>query len=336
MIWHSPVFFSFFIILILVLGLSVFFRKSRKGSMYYSRFDLFSNAPWTLRSALSPLPKILKVLGIALIIVALARPQKINQKSEQNVKGVDIMIVLDISLSMLVEDMGKSITRLEAAKKVVSQFIKGRISDRVGLIVFSGESYTRVPLTLDYELLLKNLSQVETTSSIKQGTAIGVALANASARLSHSDISSRIIVFLTDGENNSGSIDPLTSLSIVKDDNIKVYPIGVGKFTGKVPIRYTSKNPFGQDITRTIYIESRINKKLMKKMAKETDGQFFMADNLGNLEAVFQKINQLEKQDIEVNKWTEYSEEFVNFLKLGLFSYVMGLFLLLSVFFRGV
>ena len=229
MTWYSPWAFFFLIVLALILIYYYLFRKKKKGVLYYSRSDLFLQAPHTLRSFLNPLPFLLKVIGIIFIIFALARPQRINNRSEQNVKGIDIMVVLDISLSMLVEDMGRGMTRLRSAKKVVKSFINGRVSDRIGLIVFSGESYTRVPLTLDYDLLLNNLSQVETTESIEPGTAIGVALANASARLSHSDLESRVIIFLTDGENNAGSIDPLTSLSIVKEDQIKVYTIGVGK-----------------------------------------------------------------------------------------------------------
>ena len=336
MTWHSPLAFSLFFVILFILILLYFFKKSKKGFVNYSRLDLFSPSVKTLRAYLSPLPFLLKVIGLIFIIIALARPQKINQKSEQNVKGIDIMIVLDISLSMLVEDMGASLTRLSSAKKVVSQFIERRISDRIGLIVFSGESYTRVPLTLDYNLLLENLAQVKTTNSIKPGTAIGVALANASARLSHSDLKNRVIVFLTDGENNAGSIDPLTSLSIVKNDNIKVYTIGVGKVTGRAPIRYFSEDPFGRKIPQTIYIESRINKKLMKKMADETNGKFFMAEDSFDLEKVFKQIDQLEKQNIEVNQWTEYSEEYPPFLKFGLFSYLMAFLLLLTVFFRGV
>ena len=324
-----------------LLGIAVFLwfsKKKRKGGLFISTEKFFSEIPSDLRATLSPLPLILKFTGLALIIVALARPRTVSERSEQNVKGIDIMIVLDISLSMLVEDMGLRVTRLKAAKAVVSEFVKGRISDRIGLIVFSGESYTRVPLTLDYDILLENLSRVSVVSAsqIRQGTAIGVALTNASARLRGSSAESRVVVFLTDGDNNAGSIDPLTAMKIAKKENVKVYTIGVGQKSGQAPIRYETADSFGIKRTQIMYVTTRINKKLLKQMAQGTGGKFFMARNLSGLRSIFSEIDNLEKQKITIDKWTEYREKFADYLKPGIILYALALLLSLTVFFRGV
>ena len=327
----------FFIPLIGVAVFLWFSKEKRKGGLFVSAIVFFSKTPGSLRAFLAPLPLILKFCSLALIILALARPQKVNERSEQNVKGIDIMIVLDISLSMLVEDMGVQVTRLKAAKAVVSDFIKGRVSDRMGLIVFSGESYTRVPLTLDYNILQKNLSRVDiaSTNQLRQGTAIGVALANAAARLRHSP-ESRVVVFLTDGDNNVGSIDPLTALKIVQGENIKVYTIGLGRKSGQAPVRYYTMDSFGRKKVQVMYVTTRINEELMKRMAQSTGGKFFMARNLSNLRSIFSEIDRLEKQKITVNKWTEYHEKFSDYLEPGVFLYALALLLSLTVFFRGV
>ena len=324
-----------------LIGLAIFLwlsREERRGGLFVSAINFFSKSSFSLRAFLAPLPVIVKFCALGVIILALARPQKVNERSEQNVKGIDIMIVMDVSLSMLVEDMGFQITRLKAAKAVVSSFIKERVSDRIGLIVFSGESYTRVPLTLDYKILLDNLSRLNVSSShqIQQGTAIGVALANAAARLRHSPEKSRVIVFLTDGDNNAGSIDPLTALKIVQKENIKVYTIGLGKQSGRAPIRYPIIDAFGRRKMQVKYIITRINEELMKQMAQSTEGRFFMARNLSGLQSVFSEIDSLEKQEITVNKWTEYNEKFADYLKPGVFLYALALLLSLTVFFRGV
>ena len=324
-----------------LIGAAVFLwfsKEERRGGLFVSALSFFSKSPVSLRAFLAPLPVILKFCALSLIIVALARPQKINERSEQNIKGIDIMIVLDISLSMLVEDMGVQITRLKAAKAVVSDFIKGRISDRIGLIVFSGESYTRIPLTLDYDILLDNLSRVSVVSpgQLRQGTAIGVALANAAARLRHSPQESRVVVFLTDGDNNTGSIDPLTALKIVREEGVKVYTIGLGRKSGHAPVRHPIIDAFGRKRMQVIHVITRINEKLMKRMAQETGGKFFMARNLSGLQSIFSEIDNLEKQEITVNKWTEYHEKFSDYLLPGVFLYALALLLSLTVFFRGV
>ncbi len=336
MTWFFPLALFLFIPLGLIVLYIMFVQDKKKASFRYSFLDLLPKKYFSFRVFFSPLPKWLRVLSLVFFIIALARPQSVEEKSEQNVKGIDIMIVMDISLSMLVRDMGGGLTRLESSKKVVSDFIKGRVSDRIGLIVFSGESFTRVPLTLDYNLVLKNLFEVGPIPSIKQGTAIGVALANASVRLKHSSPDSRVIVFLTDGENNTGFIDPETALKIVRGNKIKVYTIGVGNVGGRDAIVFESKDKYGRKIKQRAYVDSRINKKLMRKMAKETNGEFFMAKNLRSLQNIFDRIDKLEKQDIKTHKWIEYREHFPYFLRIGIILYFLSLVLSLTLFFKGV
>ena len=217
------------------------------------------------------------------------------------------MIVLDISDSMLIEDMRPN--RLEASKEVISQFIKKRTSDRIGLIVFSGESYTRVPLTLDYPLLLQSVKDVKITRNIKMGTAIGVALANGVARLRDSTAKSRVMVFLTDGENNTGTIDPETALEIGRGYGIKIYSIGAGK-DGDAQLPIESTDIFGRKVKRYQPIHSTVNDELLGKFASTTGGKYYRASDNGSLEKVFSDIDRLEKTKIDVNQYTKYAELF--------------------------
>ena len=322
--------------LLIALLLVLLLKKNIAGRLFYSHLKFLTQIPRSLKVQLKFLPLAFKVIGILLIIIALARPRKIDEDSYQNQKGIDILLVLDISLSMLVPDMGNNVTRLEASKQVLKDFIKGRSFDRIGLVVFSGESYTLVPLTLDYEFLLGKLESVNPTDKIEQGTAIGVALANASARMRHSPLDSRVLVFLTDGDNNKGFIDPLTALDFLTKESIRIYPVGVGYAKGRVPIRLPVIDSFGRKRFRLQYIETNVNEELLKKMASQTKGRFFKAKGLSNMRSIFEEIDSLEKQDIPEEKWIEYRELFVYPLMGGLLSYIWGIVLSLTVFFRGV
>ena len=335
MIFENPEFFFLIIPLICIYCYQIFFMKKPKGSFFYSDLNLFLENYFSIRGFLAFLPNLLKVTALILIIFALSRPKTIENKTNQTQKGVDIMIVMDISLSMLIEDMNQ-MTRLEASKKVVSRFIEGRPNDRIGLIVFSGESFTQVPLTFDHELLKNSLSQVKPLSSIKEGTAIGLALANATIRLKHSPQDSRIIIFLTDGENNRGFIDPETALQIVRTHKIKVHTIGLGSESGSFPVKYEVKDSMGRSSYKRIYVNSQINKTLMKKISSQTDGEFFMAKNLISLEKIFKQIDKIETYDFQIKKWTKYTEHFNLFLITGTILYFVSLFLSITVFFRGI
>ena len=314
----------------------IFFVKKSKGAFLYSNINIFSKEWISLRVAFAFLPTLLNFIALIFVIISLARLQAIEDRVNHTQKGVDIMIVMDISLSMLIEDMGSRRTRLESSREVVGEFIDGRPNDRIGLIAFSGESFTKVPLTFDHELLKSSLKQVNILPSIKAGTAIGVALANAVVRLKHSPLESRMIIFLTDGDNNRGFIDPETALQIVRKNKIKVYTIGLGSKNGTFPITYKIQNAMGRSSYKRVYVNSRINTELMKKISFQTGGEFFMAYSLLSLKRVFKKIDALEKYEIQTNKWTQYEEYFESFLLIGTVLYFLSVFLSLTVFFKGI
>ena len=337
MSWKNPEAFFLFIPLFIVYAYSLFFiRKKQKGAFLYSSLSLFLKNSFSLRAFLDFVPDTLKTSALIFLIIALARPQTFEKRVNQTQKGLDIMLVVDISLSMMIEDMGAQKTRLASAKEVLKSFVQGRPNDRVGLIVFSGESFTQVPLTFDHELLQKQISQIKTLPSIKGGTAIGVALANAAVRMRNSPPENRIIIFLTDGDNNSGFIDPETALQIIQNNKIKIYTIGMGKRTGSFPIKYGIGNQFGKKVYRKVYVTSRINKKLMQKISSQTGGEFFMAHSFFSLKNIFKKIDKLETYEIQINKWTKKKEHFKHPLIFGFFFYLLSLFLSLTVFFKGI
>jgi Ca-activated chloride channel family protein len=311
----------------------VLFLAKKKPTLKFSSLNQIAKLPKGMRAYFSQVPLILKVLALILMVFALARPQQSDTKVKRNVEGIDIMMALDISDSMLIEDM-RPTNRMESSKKIIEDFIKKRISDRIGLVVFSGESYTRVPLTLDYPILINSLRKVEPTRSIKMGTAIGVALANAVARLKDSTAKSRVIILLTDGENNSGTIDPETSLDIAKGYGIKIYSIGVG-VDGEAQLPVIQQDPFGRTIKTYQPIHSTVNDELLERLASETGGKYYRATSTGALQKVFQDIDRLEKTKIDVNKFTRYTELYQNYLKWALYLLIASVFLKLTILRRG-
>lgn len=327
MTYHSSA--AFWLILPLVLLLVwVFLQKKKKTpTLQFASIDLLKAVTPSVRSRLMYLPTLLKSLAIVMAIVALARPQTQNTKIRKNVEGIDIVICLDVSDSMLIEDM-KPLNRLEAAKDTIRKFIEGRSSDRIGLVVFAGESFTLVPPTLDYELILQRVGEITSASSakIKDGTALGVSMANAAGRLKDSQAKSRVMIFMTDGENNSGTIDPETGLEIAKGYGIKVYSIGLGK-DGPTRIPVYSRDLFGQRVKTYQPFESTVNEELLSRMAKETNGKYYRASNENALQKVFEEIDSLEKTKIDVNKFTNYTEEFPPYLLAAILLYVLGLLL---------
>jgi Ca-activated chloride channel family protein len=303
--WLTPWAFSLFVFIALLL----FWRSlmgSGKGTLQFSSLRIFQNMGPGLRARLHPLVGFFKWLGLSLIVMALARPQEANTKVNRNVEGIDIVFSLDVSDSMNIEDMEPE-NRLEAAKDVIRKFIKGRGSDRLGLVIFAAEAYTRCPLTLDYPVLLDSVDSV-TADSLKQGTAIGTGLATAVARMKDSTAKSRVIVLMTDGENNSGAIDPETALEMAKGFGIKVYTIGVGHSgVSQLPV-YTES--FGRRIKTYQPITSRVNEDLLKQIATETGGKFYRAEGTDTLRTVFKEIDRLEKSKVSVSQYTRYNELF--------------------------
>jgi len=302
-------------------------RKNKVPSLQFSTLKIIKTLPPSLRTRMMILPPLLKAVAIILAILALARPQEANTKVKKNVEGIDIVICLDISDSMLIEDM-RPLNRLEAAKETIRQFIERRTSDRIGLVVFAGESFTLVPLTLDYQLILERVKEITTAASanIKDGTAIGVALANAAGRLKESTAKSRIMIFMTDGENNSGTIDPETALEIAKGYGLKIYSIGIGK-DGPTKIPIYQRDIFGNKVKTYQPFDSNVNDDLLGRMAKETGGKYFRASKEDSLQGVFKDIDSLEKTKVDVNKFTRYTERFPPYLRAALICYVLALLL---------
>lgn len=273
--------------------------------------------------------------AVFLMIVALARPQEANSKTKRTMDGLDIVIVLDVSDSMLIEDM-KPFNRLESAKETISHFIKLRSSDRIGVVIFAGEAFTLVPPTLDYELILKRVDKIKTAAEarIKDGTAIGVAMAAGAARLKDSQAKSRVMIFLTDGENNSGMISPETGLDIAKGYGIKIYSIGIGK-DGKTQLPIYTTDLFGNKTKRYQNFESTVNEALLGQMADVTGGKYFRAHKENSLEGVFSEINKLETTKIEETKYVQYTEYFTYFLIPGLVLFLISKLLSLTILRRG-
>ena len=335
--WGFPEGFLLFIPYGLLI-LYYFLRGRRQKSSFRMSFPDDFKIKRGFGSRLVELPAVLQFIVLFIVILALARPQKIDTQVNRSAEGIDIMIVLDTSDSMLIEDMVPG-NRIDAAKRVIKNFINGLIYDRVGLVVFAGESYTKVPLTLDYGVLLSGLDEVQVSYKdpyIEKGTAIGVALANAVARLRKSEAKSKVMVFLTDGEDNRGVITPETALDIVKDHKVKVYTIGVGGPAGPARIARKIRDFAGRE--RVIYsrLETKINEELLKKIADETGGKYFRADNSSALETIFSEIGRLEKSKIELVEWKQYEELFPDFLEKAALLYLLSVLLSFAFFWRVI
>ncbi|MBS1970900.1 MAG: VWA domain-containing protein [Bdellovibrionales bacterium] len=333
--WKTLWALALFIPLIAILVWNFLHRKRKIPSLQFSSLKLIKSIPPSPRTRFMMLPSLLKAIALGLAIIALARPQEANTKVKKNVEGIDIVIALDVSDSMLIEDM-KPTNRLEAAKETIKQFIEKRTSDRIGLLVFAGESFTLVPLTLDYQLILERVKEITTAANanIKDGTAIGVALANAAGRLKDSTAKSRIIVFMTDGENNSGTIDPETALEIAKGYDLKIYSIGIGK-DGPTKIPIYQRDLFGNKVKTYQPFDSTVNEDLLSRMAKDTGGKYFRASKEDSLDGIFKEIDSLEKTKVDVNKYTRYTELFPPYLQAALICYLIAV-LLAKTFLRRV
>lgn len=327
MTYASSVSFWLLVPLALVVAWYFFQRRKKTPTLQFSSIEIFKGSGPSLKARLMRLPLILKTLALIFAIFALARPQEANTKVKKNIEGIDIIIALDVSDSMLIEDM-KPLNRLEAAKETIKNFVEKRTSDRIGLVIFAGESFTMVPPTLDYPMLLSRVSEITTAASanIKDGTAIGVAIANAAGRLKDSQAKSRVMIFMTDGENNSGTIDPETGLAIAKGYGIKIYSIGIGK-DGPTRIPIYQRDIFGNKVKTYQPFDSTVNEDLLSRMAADTGGKYYRATREDSLQKVFSDIDSLEKTKIDVNKFTRYSEKFPPYLMTALILYFISLFL---------
>lgn len=294
---------------------------NQKLPVAFIKSDLKSTALTWLRL----IPDLILTLAIVLILVALARPQKTNEKVEQWTEGIDIMLAIDISQSMQIEDFTPN--RLEAAKEVARNFIKGRMQDRIGLVVFSGDAFSLTPLTTDYTLLNAYLNELNFDMIESRGTAIGSALAVVTNRMRESESKSKVCILLSDGDNTAGNIDPITSAELASAYNIKIYTIVVGK-EGMVPY---GKDFFG----RPNMVENTVDESTMRKIAQIGSGEFFrVADNEALL-AVFRKIDQYEKAEIKETRFKDTTDFYFIYLRWAIVLLVIWL-LLKSTFVSNV
>lgn len=285
-------------------------RKSITPEISYSQLNfIFRNLKPTLRERLIHLPFALRFFSVAFLLIALARPQSFTSGENISTEGIDIVMMLDISGSMLAEDLKPN--RLEAAKKVIDEFISGRTNDRIGLVIFARESFTQCPLTIDYSVLRDLLKEVK-SGMLEDGTAIGNAIANGVNRLKDSDAKSKVMILLTDGVNNSGEIDPITAAQIAEKFGIRIYTIGLGRH-GTAP--YPVQTPFGIQYQN---VPVEIDEATLQQIAKITGGKYFRATSNRKLEEIYKEIDKLEKSKIEVTSYRHAHEKFYAFAGLGL------------------
>ena len=290
-------------LLLLVPALIVWYilrHKKQEAALNFSDLKGMAKLPKTWKAYLRHILFALKMAALALLIVAIARPQSSSTNSTSNIEGIDIVMAMDVSGSMLARDLKPD--RLTAAKRVASDFVKERPGDRMGLVIFSGETFTQVPLTTDHAVMLNMLAEMK-NGLIDDG--IGDGLATAISRLKDSEAVSKVVILLTDGMNNAGSVDPYTAAEIAKLYGIRVYTIGVGTYgTAPMPVQ----SPFGGTVIQQVKVE--IDEKLLSTIANSTGGKYFRANNNQKLDEVYQEIDKLERSKIEVTEFRRLHEEF--------------------------
>lgn len=301
MIWANPEWLWLLLLLPLLVGLQIWrFLNDRRPTLTFSDTSKLTDLPGNWRSYGVWIGPLARWVAFALIILAIARPQLKNTTVERNAEGIDIVLVLDISTSMKAEDLKPN--RFEAARSVAIDFIDKRLSDRIGLVVFARKSFTVVPPTLDYELLKQLLNDVQ-MGIVEDGTAIGMGIATAVNRLKESEAESKVVILLTDGQNNSGEIDPVTAADLAVTYGIKIYTIGAGT-RGTAP--YPVQDPiFGK---RYQNVKVDIDEEMLTEIASMSDGAYFRATNTDRLEEIYSQIDELEKTEIEELIYTDYED----------------------------
>jgi Ca-activated chloride channel family protein len=290
----------------------------------------FRYAPRSWKVTLMPLSMLLRILAFTMTVIVLARPQTQNSWSNKSVEGIDIMLAMDVSTSMLAEDLKPN--RIEAAKQVASEFIVGRPNDNIGLSIFAGEAFTQCPMTTDHASLLNLLQTVRTDIAarglIEDGTAIGMGLANAVSRLKESKAKSKVVILLTDGSNNRGDISPMTAAEIAKSLGIRVYTIGVG--TNNVA-------PYPMPVAggvQYVNIPVEIDTKTLSEIAAATEGDFYRATNTKELRNIYKEIDQLEKSKLNVKTFSKRYEAYQPFAFVAILALLLEILLRITVFRR--
>jgi Ca-activated chloride channel family protein len=280
-----------------------YYRKHRSltSDVRFSSLSAFSSTSPSVRERLRHFPAVLRLITVSVLLVALARPQVTSHGENVYTEGIDIALLLDISGSMLAEDFQPN--RIQAAKEVAQSFVEGRTNDRIGLVIFAGQSFTQCPMTLDYRVLRSLMKQVK-PGMVEDGTAIGMAIAQGVNRLKDSKAKSKVMILLTDGVNNRGEVDPLTAANIAQTFGIRIYTVGVGT-VGEAP--YPVQTPFG---VRYQNIPVDVDEKTLKSIAGITGGNFYRATNNRALKEIYAEIDKLEKTRIEVKSYRSYTDMF--------------------------
>lgn len=303
---------EYFLLLLLLLPYAVWYLNNKNHllpTLRLSDTTPLQGIRKTWRVRLRHLPALLQAAAFVMLVVVLARPQTHNSWGKRTVEGIDIMLAMDVSTSMLAQDLSPN--RMEAAKSVAAEFIAGRPDDNIGLTLFAGEAFTQCPMTTDHRVLLNMLHEVRTDIAsrglIEDGTAVGMGLANAVSRLESSNAKSKVVILLTDGSNNTGDISPLTAADIAKTFGVRVYTIGVG--TNK-----TARYPMNiGGMIQYVNMPVEIDTKTLKEIASVTDGKFYRATNTQQLQQIYKDIDQLEKTKMEVKQYRKHYEAYMPF-----------------------
>ena len=324
-VFKNPEFLWLLILIPVIIFFMYYFRFKKVSNLKISSFDNFKTK--SFKSKLYPLLNTLRIISIALVIIALSRPQEISNSSRTKTSsGIDIVIAVDISSSMLAQDLKPN--RLEALKSVASEFINDRINDRIGLVIYAGESYTKTPVTSDKEVVINSLTEISFDGIIDDGTAIGMGLATSVNRLKDSKAKSKVIILLTDGVNNSGFIDPSTAADLASTYGIKTYTIGLGtNGNARAPVALNPNGSFRFGITKV-----EIDEDLLNEVADKTGGKYFRATDNRKLEEIYEEINKLEKTEVEEIKYSDIDEKYRPFALLAFVLISLELFLKYVIF----
>ena len=324
---------GYFLLLLLLIPYLLWYflyRKKSEPTMQMSDTYAYRFAPKSWRMRIINLPMLLRCLTFIFVVIALARPQTHNSWDSRETEGIDIMLAMDVSTSMLAEDLKPN--RIEAAKQVAAEFIIGRPDDNIGLSIFAGEAFTQCPMTTDHTSLLNLLQNGRTDIAarglIEDGTAIGMGLANAVSRLKESKAKSKVVILLTDGSNNRGDISPMTAAEIAKSLGIRVYTIGVG--TNKVA-------PYPMPVAggvQYVNIPVEIDTKTLSEIAAATEGDFYRATNTKELRNIYKEIDQLEKSKLNVKKFSKRYEAYQPFALAAIIALLLELLLRITIFRR--
>ncbi len=315
----NPEFFWLFLLLPLPILWRIWKKNSQYNTLKINTLEGFKSTS-SLLSFLKPILLVLRIVALSLLIVALARPQKVDVNNKtKTTKGIDIVMAIDVSGSMLAKDLKPN--RMEALKKVAAEFVEERTNDRIGIVVYAAESYTRTPVTSDKGIIQDAIRSIKYDNILQDGTGIGMGLATSINRLKDSKAKSKIIILLTDGVNNAGFLEPTSAAELAKEYGIKVYTIGIGT-NGMAEFPYAI-SATGEFLFQMMPVE--IDETLMKTIAKTTDGKYFRATDNNKLRAIYNEINKLETTEIEEMKYFHYDE------KYRIFALIAGLLLLIEV-----